>query len=56
MKITIDKKMKVELLKAIQTGVLDTVKIEPILKEIRGKSEFLELMKEATSTDTQETK
>lgn len=44
MKITINREEKIELLKAVKSGVLDTTKIPRIETEIRGSNPFLELM------------
>ncbi len=44
MRISLTKTEKVELLKAIQGGVLNTERIERIVTEIKGINEFLEAM------------
>lgn len=44
MKIPLDKQEKIELLKAVAAGVLDTNAIERITTEIKGQNGFLDLM------------
>lgn len=44
MKIPLDKQEKIELLKAVAAGVLDTKAIERITTEIKGQNGFLDLM------------
>lgn len=51
MKIKLNKQLKIELLKAIQVGTLDTNKIPELVSQIIDMNPFLELMKEATSGD-----
>jgi hypothetical protein len=51
MKIKLNKQLKIELLKAIQVGFLDTNKIPELVSQITEMNPFLELMKEATSGD-----
>jgi len=49
MKIKLTKDLKIELLKALQSGYLDTNKIPEIMAEVKNIEPFLELMKSATS-------
>lgn len=44
MKIKLDKQEKIELLKAVAEGVLNTNAIERITTEIKGQNAFLDLM------------
>ena len=45
MKITLTREDKVELLKAVQSGVLDTLKVPSLFQCLEGGNAFLELMK-----------
>lgn len=45
MKITLTREDKVELLKAVQSGVLDTLKVPSLFQSLEGGNAFLELMK-----------
>lgn len=45
MKIQLNRTDKVELLKAIQSGVLDTQKVPSLYQCLEGGNAFLELMK-----------
>jgi len=51
MRIKLNKDLKIELLKALQSGYLDTNKIPEIMTEVKNIEPFLELMKIATSQD-----
>lgn len=44
MKIQLTKEEKIELLKAIHSGTLDTMKIPRLCDQIQGSNAFLELM------------
>ena len=54
MKIRLTRADKIELLKAVKDGVLDTNKIPDIVKEIADVEPFLELMIAATSGEYDE--
>ena len=45
MKIQLRKDEKIELLKAIQTGTLNTLRIPRICDQIQGSNAFLDLMR-----------
>jgi len=51
MKIKLTKDLKIELLKALQCGYLDTNKIPEIMAEVKNIEPFLELMIRATSQE-----
>ena len=52
MKITLTREDKVELLKAVQSGVLDTLKVPSLFQCLEGGNAFLELMKSLPDEDT----
>jgi hypothetical protein len=52
MKIQLTKFQKIELLKAAQSGTLDTGKIPDLMKEIKDLNPFIDLMIEATNENT----
>lgn len=54
MKIKLNREMKIALLRAVKKGELDTLEIDEILREIRGKSEFLELIQAASVVEDRE--
>lgn len=51
MKIALNKELKIELLKAIKDGYLDTSKVPDLVKHFKNIEPFLELMKEVTSEE-----
>lgn len=55
MKIQLTRTDKVELLKAIQKGVLDTWKVPSLFQCLEGANAFIELMKSLPSDDETET-
>ncbi len=56
MKIILTKGLKIELLKALQSGVLNTDKIPELVSQIANINPFLELMKAASQVDDPEEK
>ena len=51
MKITLERKEKIELLKAIQCGELDTLRIPRITAMIEGNNSFLDCLQEMGDED-----
>ena len=51
MKITLERKEKIELLKAIQCGELDTLRIPRITAKIEGGNSFLDCLIEMGDED-----
>ena len=47
MKIQLSRTDKVELLKAIQSGMLDTFRVPSLFQSLEGANAFLETMKKA---------
>lgn len=56
MKITLERKEKIELLKAIQCGELDTLRIPRITAMIEGGNSFLDCLKEMGDEDEENDK
>lgn len=56
MKIKLNKELKIELLNALQNGVLDTNKVPELVSQIKDMHPFLELMKSATSIQSDDQK
>ena len=54
MKITLEREEKVELLKAIQCGELDTLRIPRITAKIEGVNSFLDCLKEMGDEENDE--
>ena len=52
MKIVLSRADKVELLKAIERGELDTLKVPSLFQCLEGGNAFLELMKSLPDEDT----
>ena len=52
MKIVLSRADKVELLKAIEKGELDTLKVPSLFQSLEGGNAFLELMKSLPDEDT----
>lgn len=52
MKIRLTREDRVELLKAIQAGELDTLKVPSLFQCLEGGNAFLELMKSLPDEDT----
>lgn len=52
MKIRLNREDRVELLKAIQAGELDTLKVPSLFQCLEGGNAFLELMKSLPDEDT----
>ena len=53
MKILLTKKEKIELLKAIQSGTLNTLAIPRICDQIQGSNAFMDLMMLCNALDEQ---
>lgn len=51
MRITLEREEKIELLKAIQCGELDTLRIPRITAMIEGGNSFLDCLKEMSDED-----
>lgn len=54
MKITLEREEKIELLKAIQCGELDTLRIPRITAKIEGGNSFLDCLKEMGDEENDE--
>lgn len=54
MKITLERKEKIELLKAIQCGELDTLRIPRITAKIEGGNSFMDCLIEMGDEDETE--
>lgn len=54
MKITLEREEKIELLKAIQCGELDTLRIPRITAMIEGGNSFLDCLKEMGDEENDE--
>ena len=52
MKIQLNREDRVQLLKAVQSGVLDTWKVPSLFQCLEGGNAFLELMKSLPDEDT----
>lgn len=51
MKIQLNREDRVQLLKAVQSGVLDTLKVPSLFQCLEGGNAFLELMKSLPDED-----